>query len=83
MMSILSDNDIRVLCADDPPLLADFLDFEKQLQPTGFDITLRSITMLKGGAQVGGLPKQSGKRNACHRERRILYTHARNALSVY
>lgn len=54
MVAILSDNDIRKLCKQDPPLLKDFLDFETQLQPTGFDVTVRNIVRLQGNAQIGG-----------------------------
>lgn len=53
--SLFSDREIRRRCEDEnPPLLSGYRDFESQLQPAGFDITVQRITQLTGPARVGG-----------------------------
>ncbi|UCC17572.1 MAG: deoxyuridine 5'-triphosphate nucleotidohydrolase [Dehalococcoidales bacterium] len=52
MTSVLSANDIRTLIDQDPPLVEGYLDLETQVQPNGFDITLRDISHLKTPGQV-------------------------------
>ena len=54
MTALLSDTEIRELCKSDTPLLADFIDFDRQLQPTGFDVTVRGVHQLVGVSQIGG-----------------------------
>ncbi|KKQ93716.1 MAG: Deoxyuridine 5'-triphosphate nucleotidohydrolase [candidate division CPR2 bacterium GW2011_GWC1_39_9] len=51
--AVLSDREIRDLCNSSPPLIEDFIDFEHQLQPTGFDVTVKKIVRLSGEAQIG------------------------------
>lgn len=51
--AVLGDVEIRALCKNDPPLISDFLNFESQLQSTGFDITVKRITRLHGTAALG------------------------------
>lgn len=53
-MAILSDKKIRTLCNTSEPLIADAPDFEQQLQPAGFDVTVRSIVRMHGNSQIGG-----------------------------
>ncbi len=40
MTTVLSRQDIHQLIQQDPPLVADYIDLEKQVQPNGIDITL-------------------------------------------
>jgi len=43
--AVLSREDIRRLIERTPPLLEEYRDLEAQLQPNGFDLTLREIAM--------------------------------------
>ena len=52
MTTILSANDIRKLINQDPPLVEGYLDLESQVQPNGFDITLRGISWLQTPGQI-------------------------------
>jgi dUTP pyrophosphatase len=52
MTAVLSANDIRKLIDQDPPLVEGYLDLDIQVQPNGFDITLRDISLLKTTGQV-------------------------------
>ena len=45
MTAILSKQDIRKLLQKEPPLIEGYLDLDSQLQPNGFDLTLRDIAM--------------------------------------
>ena len=45
-MSILSRDDILALIKSDPPLVESYLDLEAQLQTNGFDLSLRSVSLL-------------------------------------
>lgn len=49
----LSNNSIRALCQTAPPLLRDYRDFETQLQPNGFDLTLETLSRYTGRGTVG------------------------------
>ncbi len=52
MTAVLSANDIRKLIDRDPPLVEGYLDLETQVQPNGFDITLRDIFRLQNPGQI-------------------------------
>lgn len=52
--AVLSDSEIRILCEGENPLIKDFINFDVQLQATGFDVTVRKITKMHGNSQVGG-----------------------------
>jgi dUTP pyrophosphatase len=52
MTTVLSANDIRKLIDQDPPLVEGYLDLESQVQPNGFDITLRDISRLTTPGQI-------------------------------
>jgi dUTP pyrophosphatase len=52
MTTVLSANDIRYLIDQDPPLVEGYLDIEAQVQPNGFDITLRDISLLQTPGQI-------------------------------
>ena len=57
--ALLNDLEIRALTEKaDQPLLSGYLDFDTQLQPSGFDVTVRNISRLFGRARLGG-PYQS------------------------
>ena len=47
MTAVLSSQDIRRLMQQEPPLIEDYIDLEAQLQPNGFDITLREVAVLQ------------------------------------
>lgn len=47
MSSVLSRQDIERLIKGTPPLVEGYLDLSEQVQPNGFDITLRDIAMLE------------------------------------
>lgn len=57
-MTVLSDRRIRELCEQESPLIRDAINFKEQLQPAGFDVTVRSVARLVGNATIGG-PYQS------------------------
>ena len=52
MTGVLSAADIRKRICQEPPLIAEYLDLETQLQPNGFDITLRDISMMKTPGRI-------------------------------
>jgi len=51
MTAVLSKQDIRRLLQQEPPLIEGYIDLEAQVQPNGFDLTLREVV----------LPQTSGK----------------------
>ena len=51
-MSVLSGNEIRRLIAGKPPLIEDWLDLDAQVQPNGFDLTLRDVAAVKSAGRV-------------------------------
>ena len=53
MSGVLSRKDIKRLIQQNPPLIEGYVDLEQQLQPNGFDITLRDIAMLQTMGQIG------------------------------
>jgi dUTP pyrophosphatase len=52
-MSVLPKNEIRRLVAGKPPLVEGYLDLERQLQPNGFDLTMRDIALFQNAGQMG------------------------------
>lgn len=57
---VLSREQLRELIVDaGRPLLSDYVDLEGQLQPNGFDVTLREISRYVGQGQIG---RESGDR---------------------
>jgi dUTP pyrophosphatase len=52
MSGVLSRKDIRRLIQQTPSLVEGYIDLEQQLQPNGFDITLRNIAMLQNMGQI-------------------------------
>ena len=53
MSGVLSKMDIRRMIQQNPPLIEGYVDLKQQLQPNGFDITLRDIAMLQNMGQIG------------------------------
>ncbi len=51
-MSVLSKRDIKRLIEAQPPFIEGYLDLAQQLQPNGFDLTLRDISMFENGGQM-------------------------------
>ena len=52
MSGVLSRKDIRRLIQQTPSLVEGYIDLEQQLQPNGFDITLRDVAMLQNMGQI-------------------------------
>jgi dUTP pyrophosphatase len=53
MKSILSKQDILSLINSDHPLIEEYINLEEQVQPNGFDLTLREVAMIQSGGQIG------------------------------
>ena len=53
MKTILSKNDILKLVNQTPPLIEGCVDLQEQLQPNGFDLTLKEVSLLQTGGQIG------------------------------
>jgi dUTP pyrophosphatase len=53
MKTVLSKQDILKLIQQKPPLVENFVKLEDQLQPNGFDLTLKDVAMLQTGGQIG------------------------------
>ena len=51
-MTILTGAEIRCLISQAPPLIAGYANLEEQLQPNGFDLTLREIAVPGTPGQV-------------------------------
>ena len=51
-MTVLSRRDIRNLLQQNPPLIECHIDLETQLQPNGFDLTLRDISLLESAGKI-------------------------------
>jgi dUTP pyrophosphatase len=52
MKTILSKQDILKLIHQKPPLIEDYIKLEDQLQPNGFDLTLREVAMIQTGGRI-------------------------------
>lgn len=53
MSPVLSKKDLHKLITGAPPLFEGYLDLKQQLQPNGFDMTLRDIAAFQGTGQMG------------------------------
>lgn len=54
LTGVLSREQIRAqIESPERPLLADFVDLEAQVQPNGFDMTLREVSRYAGAGQIG------------------------------
>ena len=52
MATILSRQDIYHLVGQQPPLVEGYVDLNVQLQPNGFDLTLREVALLQSGGKI-------------------------------
>jgi dUTP pyrophosphatase len=53
MGTVLSKAAILNLIQQKPPLIEGYLNLEEQLQPNGFDLTLKEISMIQSGGRIG------------------------------
>lgn len=51
--TILTDRDILALINGVPPLIEDYVDLEQQIQPNGFDLTVREIHQFPEAGTLG------------------------------
>jgi dUTP pyrophosphatase len=51
-MSVLTGKDIKRLLNQELPLVEGWLDLEAQLQPNGFDLTLREVAVLRSAGSI-------------------------------
>ncbi len=52
MTAVLAKQDIRRLLQQEPPLIEGYVDLEAQLQPNGFDLTLRELAVLQTSGKI-------------------------------
>ncbi len=53
MRTILSNKDIIELVQRKPPLIEGYVNLEDQIQPNGFDLSLKEVALLQTGGQIG------------------------------
>jgi len=53
MRTVLSKQDILNLIHQKPPLIENYVKLEDQLQPNGFDLTLKSVSSLQSAGRIG------------------------------
>ena len=58
MTTVLSKEHIRKLLKQEPPLIEGCIDLEEQLQPNGFDLTLRDIALLQSPGKLATSNRQ-------------------------
>lgn len=54
MSAVLSKSDIKRLLEQKPPLVEGYINLSAQIQPNGFDLTLRDIALFQNAGQIGG-----------------------------
>jgi len=52
MVAVLSKHDIHRLLQQEPPLIEDYINLEEQVQPNGFDLTLREVALLQSSGKI-------------------------------
>jgi dUTP pyrophosphatase len=52
MTTVLSKHEIRSLMEQKPPLLEDYIDLAAQLQPNGFDLTIRELALPQTSGRI-------------------------------
>jgi len=52
MSAVLSHYDIRRLLEQKPPLIESYPNLDEQLQPNGFDLTLREVALLQSSGKI-------------------------------
>jgi dUTP pyrophosphatase len=53
MNAVLSKSDIKQLLEQKPPLVEGYINLGEQLQPNGFELTLRDIARFQNAGQIG------------------------------
>lgn len=53
MSAVLSKSDIKNFLNQNPPLVEGYINLSQQLQPNGFDLTLRDIAIFQNWGQLG------------------------------
>ena len=53
MSAVLAKSEIQQLLEQKPPLIESWIDLEQQLQPNGFDLTLREVALLQSAGKIG------------------------------
>lgn len=51
-MTVLSGNTIKRLCLQNPPLITEFVDMDKQIQQNGVDFTVKKIEHIDGQGTI-------------------------------
>ena len=52
MVAVLSKQDIHRLLKQEPPLIEGYINLEEQVQPNGFDLTLREVALLQSPGKI-------------------------------
>ena len=52
MSAVLSQHEIYRLIGQEPPLVEGYVDLEEQVQPNGFDLTLREVALLQSSGKI-------------------------------
>jgi dUTP pyrophosphatase len=52
MRTVLSKKDISTLIHQDPPLIEKYVNLDQQLQPNGFDLTLKEVSLIQTGGRL-------------------------------
>ncbi len=52
MTAILSSQEIRKLLKQEPPLIESWINLDEQVQPNGFDLTLREVALLQSAGRI-------------------------------
>ena len=58
MAAVLPKSEIYRLLNQETPLVEGWIDLEEQLQPNGFDISLREVAMLQSAGKIGVMNNQ-------------------------
>ena len=52
MAAVLSKQDIHRLLKQEPPLIEGYINLEEQVQPNGFDLTVREVALLQSSGKI-------------------------------
>ena len=52
MATVLSKQDIHRLLKQEPPLIEGYINLEEQVQPNGFDLTVREVALLQSSGKI-------------------------------
>jgi dUTP pyrophosphatase len=52
MKTVLSKQDILNLVRAEPPLIQGYVNLQEQLQPNGFDLTMKEVAAIQNGGQI-------------------------------